>query len=155
MDVRHEISVVRFRHPTHRRRVAPRVSNGDGTWITDVTMKTTCSSMLVPEVPGYTKLQREMHDALRAQHPEWINADGKSPRCDYYESLFATLLVSHQAHAREYYDHPLKLTKADRLSIKPKASMPVSYAEARNIVFPKLLAASRQSSHEVQAAKQQ
>jgi len=57
--------------------------------------------MLVPEVPGYTKLQREMHDALRAQHPEWINADGKSPRCDYYESLFATLLVSHQAHARE------------------------------------------------------
>jgi len=108
--------------------------------------------MLVFEVPGYTKLQREMHDALRAQHPEWIKADGKSPRCDYYESLFATLLVSHQAHAREHYDHLLKLTKAD--SVKPKASAPLSYAEARNIVFPKLVAVSRQSSHEIQAAKQ-
>ena len=105
--------------------------------------------MLVPEVPGYTKLQREMHDALRAQHPEWINANGKSPRCDYYESLFATLLVSHQAHAREYYDHLLKLTKADRLSVKPTASRPINYAEARNRVFPELVASSPQSSHEI------
>ena len=30
-----------------------------------------------------------MHDVLRAQHPEWIEADGKSPTSDYYESLFA------------------------------------------------------------------
>jgi hypothetical protein len=52
-------------------------------------MKTTRSSILVPEIPGYTELQREMHDVLRAQHPEWIEADGKSPTSDYYESLFA------------------------------------------------------------------
>jgi hypothetical protein len=39
-----------------------------------------------------------MHDALRAQHPECFEADGKSPTCDYYESLFTRLLVSCRAH---------------------------------------------------------
>jgi hypothetical protein len=77
-------------------------------------MKTTRSSILAPEVPGYTELQREMHDALRAQHPEWIEAGGKSPTCDYYESLFAALLVSHRAHARAHYDHLLNKTKTER-----------------------------------------
>ena len=121
-------------------------------------MKTTRSSILVPEVPGHTELQREMHDprkarregsqfpgtgwiaqlvhtvcsvvaprydrigcrrrrsgdALRAQYPEWIEADGKSPTCDYYESLFAALLVSHRAHARAHYDHLLNKTKTER-----------------------------------------
>ena len=66
-------------------------------------MNTTRSSILVAEVPGYTQLQREMHDALRAQHPEWIEADGKSPTADYYESRFAELLVSHRANARMHY----------------------------------------------------
>jgi hypothetical protein len=73
-------------------------------------MITTRSSILVPEVPGYTELQREMHDALSAQHPEWIETDGKAPTCDYYESLFAQLLVSHRAH----HDHLLNMTKAER-----------------------------------------
>ena len=77
-------------------------------------MKTTRSSILVPEVPGYTELQREMHDALRAQHREWIEADGKSPTCDYYESLFAALLFSHRAHARAHCDHLLNKTKTER-----------------------------------------
>jgi hypothetical protein len=77
-------------------------------------MKTTRSSILAPDVPGYVELQREMHDALRAQHPEWIEADGKSPRCDYYESLFAALLISHQAHPPAHYDHLLNITKTER-----------------------------------------
>ena len=121
-------------------------------------MKTTRSSILVPEVPGYTELQREMHDprkarpegsqfpgtgwiaqlvhtascvvaprydrtgcrrrrsgdALRAQHPEWIETDGKAPRCDYYESLFAQLLVSHRAHARAHHDYLLNISKTER-----------------------------------------
>ena len=121
-------------------------------------MKTTRSSILAPEVPGYTELQRGMHDprkarqegsqfpgtgwiaqlvhtacsvvaprydrtgcrrrrsgdALRAQHSEWIEADGKSPTCDYYESLFAALLVSHRAHARAHYDHLPNKTKTER-----------------------------------------
>lgn len=59
-------------------------------------MKTTPSPIFVAEVSGYAQLQREMHDALRAQHPEWIQADGTSPTCDSYESRLAELLVSHR-----------------------------------------------------------
>ena len=63
-------------------------------------MKTTRTSILVPEVPGYAELQREIHDALRAQHPEWIEADGRSPICDSYELRFARLLVNHRNKER-------------------------------------------------------
>ena len=55
-------------------------------------MNSTRASVLVAEVPGYAKLQREMHDALRTQHPEWIDEDGNSPTCDSYEGRFAELL---------------------------------------------------------------
>jgi hypothetical protein len=44
------------------------------------------------EVSAYAKLQREIHDALRAQHPEWVRANGDYPTCDSYESRFAELL---------------------------------------------------------------
>ena len=44
------------------------------------------------EVPGYTQLQQQIHDALRAQHPEWVQPNGDSPICDSYESRFAELL---------------------------------------------------------------
>jgi len=82
-----------------------------------------------------------MHDALRAQHPEWIEADGKSPTCDYYESLFAALLVSHQAHAHVRYDDLLSVTKTERLSDAANSSILAGYAEARNMVFPKVASA--------------
>jgi hypothetical protein len=44
------------------------------------------------EISGYSQLQREIHHALRAQHPEWVQSDGESPTCDCYESRFAQLL---------------------------------------------------------------
>jgi hypothetical protein len=44
------------------------------------------------EVPGYTQLQRQIHHALRAQHPEWLQPNGNSPVCDSYESRFAEVL---------------------------------------------------------------
>ena len=46
----------------------------------------------VNKVPGYTQLQRQIHDALRAQHPEWIQPNGDSPTCDAYEWRLAELL---------------------------------------------------------------
>ena len=98
-------------------------------------MKTTRSSIRVPEVPGYTELQREMHDLLRAQHPEWIETGGESHTCDYYESLFAALLVSHRAHARAHYDDLLEITENERLIASAKRSIPIGHAERRNIVF--------------------
>jgi hypothetical protein len=106
-------------------------------------MNTARSSILAPEVPGYAELQREMHRALRGQHPEWIEADGKSPRCDCYESLFAQLLVSHRAHARVHYDDLLNTTSTERLCVAANSSIPVGYAETRNIVFPKAASAIR------------
>jgi hypothetical protein len=60
-----------------------------------------------------------MHDALHAQHPEWIEADGKSPTCDSYEAPFAELLISH-------------LTKDWQACARP------DYAEERKTVFSKL-----------------
>jgi len=47
---------------------------------------------ITDEVCNYADLQRQMHDALRAQHPEWIQPDGQSPICDDYDSRFAELL---------------------------------------------------------------
>jgi hypothetical protein len=104
-------------------------------------MNTTRSSILVAAVPGYAELQREIHDALRAQHPEWIEADGKSPTCDYYESRFAELLVSHRAHARVDYDDLLNIAETERHTAN--SSIPVGYAEVRNMVFPKVASAIR------------
>jgi len=106
-------------------------------------MNTTPSSTLAVEVLGYVELQREIHHALRAQHPEWIEADGKSPTCDYYESRFAELLVSHRARARANYDYLMNTTStySDRLSTTANSSIPVGYAEARNMVFPKVASA--------------
>jgi hypothetical protein len=51
------------------------------------------------EVPDYTQLQQQIHDALRAQHPEWVQLNGDSPTCDAYEWRLAELLrkSSHQA----------------------------------------------------------
>ena len=44
------------------------------------------------ENPAYTQLRREIHDALRVQHPEWILPNGDSPTCDSYDQRFAELL---------------------------------------------------------------
>jgi len=45
------------------------------------------------EVPGYAELQREIHDALVAQNPEWILPNGESPTCAFYEARLAQMLM--------------------------------------------------------------
>jgi hypothetical protein len=52
----------------------------------------TNDALHVVEVPAYAALQRQIHDALRAQHPKWVQPNGDSPTCDAYESRFADLL---------------------------------------------------------------
>jgi hypothetical protein len=34
----------------------------------------------------YTELRNQIREAMRRQHPEWIDANGKSPLCDSYEA---------------------------------------------------------------------
>ncbi|HEV8422341.1 MAG TPA: hypothetical protein VGQ40_03295 [Chthoniobacterales bacterium] len=41
----------------------------------------------------YADLQREIHEALLAQHPDWILPNGDSPTCDSYDARFAELLI--------------------------------------------------------------
>jgi hypothetical protein len=55
-------------------------------------MNATSLPNLTLAVPAYAELQREMHDALLVQHPEWIERDGNSPKCDDYDRRFAELL---------------------------------------------------------------
>jgi hypothetical protein len=39
------------------------------------------------------QLRKQIRAALRRQHPEWIDASGKSPLCDSYEARFTELLA--------------------------------------------------------------
>ncbi|HKQ37735.1 MAG TPA: hypothetical protein VJ063_06625 [Verrucomicrobiae bacterium] len=55
-------------------------------------MNATPVSTLAAEAPAYARLQREMHDALLAQHPEWVLPNGDCPTCDSYDARFAELL---------------------------------------------------------------
>jgi hypothetical protein len=51
-------------------------------------------------VGSYVQLQREIHDALREQHPEWIEPNGDCPTCESYESRFVELLELFKSQER-------------------------------------------------------
>ena len=59
------------------------------------------SSSNYVEVRSYTELQRQIRDALREQHPKWIEQDGDCPTCESYESRFAELLELFESHERK------------------------------------------------------
>jgi hypothetical protein len=44
------------------------------------------------EIHSYSELQRQIHEDLRAQHPEWVEPNGNCPTCDSYELRLAELL---------------------------------------------------------------
>jgi hypothetical protein len=43
-------------------------------------------------VHTYTELEQQIHEDLRAQHPEWVAPDGKCPKCDEHEARLKELL---------------------------------------------------------------
>jgi len=43
-------------------------------------------------IDAFAALQLQIHDDLRSQHPEWIEPNGESPMCDFYEARLARLL---------------------------------------------------------------
>jgi hypothetical protein len=55
-------------------------------------MKRNTSPVLPGEVQEYARLQRQIHDALRKEHPEWVEPNGESPMCDSYEARLAEQL---------------------------------------------------------------
>jgi hypothetical protein len=44
------------------------------------------------EIRTYAELRQQIHDDLRVQHPEWVEPDGGSPMCDFYEARLMELL---------------------------------------------------------------
>jgi hypothetical protein len=44
------------------------------------------------EIHSYSELQRQIHQDLRVQHPEWVQPNGDCPTCDSYEVRLAELL---------------------------------------------------------------
>jgi len=64
-------------------------------------MEMTASSSNSGEVRSYAELQRQIREALRKEHPEWIQPNGESPMCESYESRFAELLELFESHERK------------------------------------------------------
>jgi hypothetical protein len=59
---------------------------------------------MVHRVQTYADLRKQIHDALRAQHPEWIQPNGQSPLCDVYEArLLETLTMLTQNEPSNCY----------------------------------------------------
>jgi hypothetical protein len=60
-----------------------------------------------------------MRDALREQHPEWIEPDGECPTCHIYETRFAELLARHvrknQTDEENYSTASVAMTQMEQL----------------------------------------
>jgi len=59
---------------------------------TFLAMKTNTLPKATEEIGSYMQLQRQIHEALRVEHPEWVKANGDCPTCDSYESRLAELV---------------------------------------------------------------
>jgi hypothetical protein len=46
------------------------------------------------QIHTYPELRQQIHDDLRVQHPEWVEPDGGSPMCDFYEARLMKLLLA-------------------------------------------------------------
>jgi hypothetical protein len=44
------------------------------------------------KIRSYDELRELIRVSLRIQHPEWVESDGRSPTCDFYDARFAELL---------------------------------------------------------------
>ena len=52
----------------------------------------TKSMAMSHQTHNYTELRQQIHDDLRAQHPEWVEPNGECPICDSYASRLMELL---------------------------------------------------------------
>ena len=44
------------------------------------------------QIHTYTELKQQIHEDLRAQHPEWIEPTGECPTCNEHETRLRELL---------------------------------------------------------------
>ena len=64
------------------------------------TMKTDTSLSVPDDVEAYIQLQQEMREALRREHPDYVDQDDRCPTREAYEARLAELLGV--PSAREY-----------------------------------------------------
>jgi len=64
-------------------------------------MKTNAVSKMTDEIRSYAQLQRQVHDALRVEHPEWVEPNGDCPTCESYELRLAELLGLSSPHKNQ------------------------------------------------------
>jgi hypothetical protein len=43
------------------------------------------------QIHTYTELKQQIHEDLRAQHPEWVEPTGECPECDEHEARLKEL----------------------------------------------------------------
>jgi hypothetical protein len=44
------------------------------------------------QIHTYKELEQQIHQDLRIQHPEWIQPNGKCPKCDEHEACLKEVL---------------------------------------------------------------
>jgi len=49
------------------------------------------------QIRSYAELQEQLHHDLRAQHPEWIDANGNSRMVDWYDQRLGELIALFQS----------------------------------------------------------
>ena len=49
------------------------------------------------QIRSYAELQKQLHNDLLVQHPEWIDSDGCCPTCDEYDRRLAQLISMFEA----------------------------------------------------------
>ena len=52
------------------------------------------SMAVLHQIHTYIELRQQIHDDLRVQHPEWVQANGECPMCDSYEARLMKLLLA-------------------------------------------------------------
>ena len=52
------------------------------------------------QIHSYSELQQQIHEDLRIQHPDWVEATGDCPTCDSYERRLAELIGRFQSAER-------------------------------------------------------
>jgi hypothetical protein len=67
------------------------------------------------QIHTYIQLRQQIHDDLRIQHPEWVQSNGESPRCDSYEARLMEQLdpLTHHGEPSSGLKHRLHARKGD------------------------------------------
>jgi len=108
------------------------------------------------EIHSYTQLQRQIHEDLRVQHPEWVEPNGDCPTCESYERRLAELIglsnplnatrpLLNSAEPFDLKEYPanmkptLELTEANFETEVVKSSQPVLVEFATGWSLPSMM----------------